>query len=372
MSKLFFQKVSNRLFVVIVTILLFTYFAFSLLQTQKEHELIVKQEVVDVYKLALKIARQHAFESYFVENELYETSEELVNEYKRVTPIAMENHSKEHQFSLSIEHFTIYTLPSELVPKLELLKENPYTLAIEAGEWSLFGKLDEKRFLRIKKSAKDYNYINSQFEKFLYFMGVFFLLSMGVLYMGYRELMLHQKKKDIMEREYQYLREDAKRLAFIDTLTGVATRLKLTQSLQDLLENSKRFMQPFSLILFDIDFFKKINDGYGHDYGDVVLREIGKHVKGYLRDSDIVARWGGEEFVIVLPMTSLASAKKVAEDIRVSIANLPFDKIPRVTCSFGVVQYQLDDTEESLIKRADNLLYEAKESGRNCVKCERR
>ena len=156
-------------------------------------------------------------------------------------------------------------------------------------------------------------------------------------------------------------------LAVHDALTGIYNRHGINEIINQKIEEFKRVKSKLSVIFFDIDFFKRVNDTYGHDIGDYVLKNIAKLVSSEIRSSDIFARWGGEEFILFLPNTSLEEALKVAEKLRKSIEEYAFNDIDTITCSFGVTELQEDDTKESFLKRVDNLLYEAKESGRNCV-----
>jgi len=168
--------------------------------------------------------------------------------------------------------------------------------------------------------------------------------------------------------EFQQLEEDTKKMAFEDTLTKAASRLKFEQTLKDLVHIGSRFEQNnFSVIMFDIDYFKRINDTYGHDYGDIVLKTIASTIKKQIRESDTFARWGGEEFVILLPITSLEEAIHLAQKLRKNISSIKFAKLGEVTCSFGVTPFRKDDTTKSIMKRVDSLLYEAKSNGRNRV-----
>ena len=119
--------------------------------------------------------------------------------------------------------------------------------------------------------------------------------------------------------------------------------------------------------MLDIDHFKKINDTYGHLVGDEVLKGLSKILQKYLRESDIVARWGGEEFVILLPRTNKRRALKVAEQLQKYIKRLQIDEVGHITCSFGVTQFKNGDDKDSVFKRLDMALYEAKISGRDCI-----
>jgi len=156
-------------------------------------------------------------------------------------------------------------------------------------------------------------------------------------------------------------------LATTDPLTGIANRNKLNMILDKSIHLSQRYKLPLSVIFFDIDHFKKINDENGHDAGDTVLSTVAILISKHIRQSDIFARWGGEEFIIVLPETEHDKAHMLAERFRKIIAEYKFLPNVDVTCSFGVTQLRADDDESSLLKRVDNALYSAKEHGRNKV-----
>lgn len=165
-----------------------------------------------------------------------------------------------------------------------------------------------------------------------------------------------------MEKEAKIL----ERLANTDPLTKIYNRLKLNELLNYEIKKTDRYKTPISLIMFDIDRFKNINDTFGHDVGDEVLIAIARAVEQNIRSTDVLARWGGEEFMIMLPNTDEAGAHIMAENLRKLIASLKFEKFDFVTASFGVAQYEDDGTKEFL-KRVDNALYEAKRGGRNMV-----
>ena len=122
-----------------------------------------------------------------------------------------------------------------------------------------------------------------------------------------------------------------------------------------------------SVVMFDIDFFKRINDTFGHDSGDVVLKSTALRVRELLRSSDCAARFGGEEFIILLKETPLDAAMAIAEAVRARIAGTPFDAVGHVSASFGVASWDHKEDSHALIKRADEALYAAKSKGRNCV-----
>lgn len=163
---------------------------------------------------------------------------------------------------------------------------------------------------------------------------------------------------------------ELERLSETDTLTQIYNRMKFNELLKLEVQRTRRYKAPLSIIMFDIDHFKKINDLYGHLVGDTVLVELAKTVKEHLRTTDVVARWGGEEFVILATETGAAGAEALAEKVRGEIEHRRFGAAGAITCSFGVSEYREDDDIDTLSKRADDALYEAKRSGRNrvCVK----
>jgi diguanylate cyclase (GGDEF)-like protein len=119
--------------------------------------------------------------------------------------------------------------------------------------------------------------------------------------------------------------------------------------------------------MIDIDYFKNINDTHGHIAGDKVLKTFCNVVKAKIRNTDIFARWGGEEFIIVCPNTKLENALIIAENLRKLVKNTTFEGVKGITCSFGVAEFKQYETLDSLIKRADNALYTAKANGRDRV-----
>ena len=161
-----------------------------------------------------------------------------------------------------------------------------------------------------------------------------------------------------------------KQLALTDSLTNVANRRAFEIEMKKLLALCERQTQRLSLLVVDIDHFKKFNDTFGHEAGDHVLEMVAASMNNLLRESDMVSRYGGEEFVITLPGTALENAQMVAERMRESVAKLQFQMpkiMPQVTVSIGVAEYEPGDCTDSLFRRADAAMYVAKNSGRNRV-----
>ncbi len=157
-------------------------------------------------------------------------------------------------------------------------------------------------------------------------------------------------------------------MASIDQLTGLYNRYKFTELFVSLYATMVKRENDMSLIMLDIDHFKNINDQYGHNIGDKVLVEIANILKHHFRNVDIIGRWGGEEFVVLVPTANIENGKIIAEKIRLAIGETNMLEQLQVTSSFGITQIKLGDSLESAISRADEALYEAKDSGRNIVK----
>lgn len=156
-------------------------------------------------------------------------------------------------------------------------------------------------------------------------------------------------------------------LATTDSLTGIANRREFTAILARELDRAKRYGAPLSLAMYDLDYFKRVNDTFGHDVGDYVLQAVTGLVKENIRTTDIVARWGGEEFMVLMPESDMQAARNASEKLRLAIAGHHFNKVGNLTVSFGVTVLEPQDDINSLLKRVDNALYLAKGKGRNCV-----
>ena len=157
-------------------------------------------------------------------------------------------------------------------------------------------------------------------------------------------------------------------MAYTDPLTNIYNRLHFGHFLDAEIDRVKRYGGTFSIIFFDLDRFKEVNDEYGHLVGDEVLKRVVEIVEKANRNADIFARYGGEEFIILAPSTDIAGARVHAERLRNDIEHHRFSEISHLTCSFGVAEYKPDaDDVTSLFKRADTALYNAKKLGRNRV-----
>lgn len=180
---------------------------------------------------------------------------------------------------------------------------------------------------------------------------------------GSKELLVTFTDVTKLDRE----KEAAKLESVSDHLTGIFNRRKFDEELKLEMSRNARYKHTLTLISFDIDHFKLVNDCFGHQNGDLVLQTIAQIVKQGVRRSDLFARVGGEEFAVLLPETDAANGALIAEKLRKAIAAHDFGEIGQVTCSFGVAQNIAGENAASFTKRADDLLYRAKNHGRNRV-----
>jgi diguanylate cyclase (GGDEF)-like protein/PAS domain S-box-containing protein len=171
--------------------------------------------------------------------------------------------------------------------------------------------------------------------------------------------------QDITQRFH--LEDELKKLAMKDSLTGICNRYSINKELDIEIERAKRYKSSFACVMLDIDHFKSINDTYGHDVGDDVLREFSTVISKQIRKSDRLGRWGGEEFILLLPELNREHTVKLTEKLRETIANHLFQDVSQITVSCGVTIFNQDDTKKSLLKKADTALYKAKNKGRNKV-----
>jgi diguanylate cyclase (GGDEF)-like protein len=162
--------------------------------------------------------------------------------------------------------------------------------------------------------------------------------------------------------------EELELLANTDRLTGASNRRALDVALTAELDRSRRYESGLSVLFLDLDHFKEVNDRYGHGIGDQVLRGFVTELRRLLRDSDILGRWGGEEFIVICPETNASDVLHLADRIRARIAEIDFGGAGKITVSIGVAELSAEDNAQDLVDRADQALYEAKKAGRNrCV-----
>ena len=178
---------------------------------------------------------------------------------------------------------------------------------------------------------------------------------------------------DITERKrtVQALRESeaaVRALSMTDPLTGLANRRRLDEALRSEIHRAQRYGGHLSVVITDLDHFKRVNDEHGHQVGDSVLHEFAQLIRAHCRDTDLVARFGGEEFVILMPEVGVAEAQACAERMRATLVQTIIPPLTKpITASFGVAEFVPGESEGSLLRRADKALYRGKAAGRNCV-----
>jgi len=202
------------------------------------------------------------------------------------------------------------------------------------------------------------------------FLGILITLQFSIIALLYffgREYYLRDNVRMEQRIELQELAAGLEMQASTDPLTGLFNRWKFNDGLSAEIERFHRHHVPFSLVIYDIDHFKQVNDIYGHQTGDRVLVRVSSIVSQALRQNDLLARWGGEEFIVMLLGDDGDAAMAVAQKLRALIADTAFDAVGPITCSFGVAECVVGDTPDRLIARADSALYRAKVNGRNRV-----
>lgn len=181
---------------------------------------------------------------------------------------------------------------------------------------------------------------------------------------GATEVLRNMTSQLALEETHQEILEASRQ----DPLTGLFNRCAITEFLKAEIERSLRYQQPFSIIMVDIDHFKRFNDNYGHETGDRVLSQVGKLFDDSIRQPDVSGRWGGEEFLILTPNSNRQAAQKLAQRLCDMFQKISIEGIDEtITGSFGISQLNRSQTTDQLLYQADQALYQAKNNGRNQV-----
>lgn len=212
-------------------------------------------------------------------------------------------------------------------------------------------------------------YIPDNIITIIYYFSLIFTLALMIIMFLLYTLLIDRYEKELLEKSnnLQKLYDEVSRLAREDPLTGAFNRRKMDELIQSETMRSERYKSIFSMIIFDLDDFKEVNDRYGHDVGDKVLKQLIEVVKADLRSVDAVGRWGGEEFVILLPGIKIHQAVLVAERVLTKIDKTEFNGRIHITASFGVAQRMSAETFENFYRRLDQAMYRAKSNGKNQV-----
>ena len=264
------------------------------------------------------------------------------------------------------KYLTIYLHiknPDKFFKELEQLKNHWEEIKIIIYDYRTSKDIEKKKKFIIK-SEDIWNYANNTvfiaqigaeekhllFSKIYYILILDFLLVLFILYIIYAIIKLKMEEQ-----------------SRIDSLTRIFNRHVYYEEIKIEMSRSNRYNIPLSLILFDIDFFKKINDTYGHDKGDMVLSKLSNIIKLNIREEDTFCRMGGEEFIIIAPNTNSEDAINFSEKLRKIVEEYDFEMVGKVTISIGVSTQNKNDTAETLFKRVDEAIYISKNNGRNKV-----
>jgi diguanylate cyclase (GGDEF)-like protein/hemerythrin-like metal-binding protein len=246
---------------------------------------------------------------------------------------------------------------------------------VTGTEWTV---LDGERHIAVRRSipGSDWSLVTLKAETLQVvnrFLGIVITFLLSVVIIFFFLVMQHQygteSKLVDRHREAEGRAREMARRADSDALTGILNRFGFNEAFSREFSRARRYRQPLSLVLVDLDHFKNVNDRYGHPAGDKVLAGAARLLESHIRESDTVARWGGEEFAIVAPMTDASGAAQLAEKIRGLMEVTHVGPVGAVTASFGVTEMRPGDTLEAMLHRVDAALYHAKESGRNQVQC---
>ena len=280
-----------------------------------------------------------------------------------------------------------FAIQNEGYSNLKISGELPHTFQLAMGirnDWPELAGIIQKAIDSITPEERDaiYNrYLkieytqNFTWSKILQFIVPLGMVILILLYYTRKQHHLNRALRtafnnlSITQKELEKANEKLLTLSSTDQLTSLANRRHLDETLRHSIEYAKRYDRPLSVILVDLDFFKHVNDTYGHEAGDEVLRRSAAVFRRNTRAADTIGRWGGEEFLILCPETQMEEALVLAEKLRsmLSIEQMPHDHLQ--TASFGVCEYDSNDpTPEHLVRRADDALYAAKAQGRNSVR----
>lgn len=255
-------------------------------------------------------------------------------------------------YNLKEDHIVDLKISGKLDTKLEIF------MATRKNDYILKNIL-EKSILTVNELDKT-SILNSwqdihihEFDKEFFYKIIFTIVFILLLIIFFLVLYWNRKLKKLNDQ--------------LNILSKTDNRLMINEIFQQEISRFKRYETPISIIMLDIDYFKKINDTYGHNIGDFVLIEFAKVVKTNIRETDHLGRWGGEEFVVVCTNTHLKGAVNLANSLKKAITNIDINNKYKLTCSFGVSELKKDQDLESLIKSADDALYQAKNEGRNKV-----
>lgn len=256
-----------------------------------------------------------------------------------------------------------------LVARFIESKDQKTLKEMEAASFELLPQINQTVYI-FEQESNEKTHALMQRELFI-LIGTLLTLVIEAAVIVIPAIRIASRKDSDLRRLIEKRTRELERLSVTDQLTKLYNRRKIDKFLETEIEQARRYNQSFSLILIDIDYFKKINDNYGHLVGDRVLQALSKLFSSNIRKTDMVGRWGGEEFLIISLEKDPEKVLIFVEKLRALVDNHHFKTVDNITCSFGVAHFTEGDTVDSLLRRTDVALYEAKKSGRNCVKTEK-
>ena len=279
--------------------------------------------------------------------------------FKDIYQLYSELYEKSKNYKRSLEYLKKY-LELEKSINTQTSEENINKLQLKIETLHME---EELKILKKDKKIKELQIQQAKLKN-RYYIIITLLLFLGVVFLGYSYIIT--KKSNLQIKD---MNKKLDELSRIDPLTKLSNRRDILEKIEYEVIRAKRNKKPISFLLCDLDHFKKINDKYGHDCGDEVLKKVAETFTSTLRQQDLISRWGGEEFLIVLLETDRKNSYDVAEKVRKNIENLKIkclDKAIKITITIGISEYEEDTNIDDIIKRADMALYIGKSRSRNC------
>jgi len=342
----------------------------EIIQSQKTYAHIInisgKQRMLS-QKTALIAKRFYETKNQALKNhliELYNLMEkdhhEIISTYITSDRIKAIYYQSPKRLNKSTEYYLSLVSNFIKTPDAIVLKE------LELASYELLPKINNAVSVFESESNKKTNTLMER--EYFILMGTLLTLIIEALVIVIPSIRISTRNEEKLQQLVNDRTHELEKLSVTDQLTGLYNRRKIDAILMQEVEQAQRYNHSFSLILIDIDYFKKVNDTYGHQVGDDVLQTIAKLFSTHVRKSDFVGRWGGEEFLIISLEKDLEKTLIFAEKLRELIQSRQIANVGSMTCSFGISHFIKDDTVSSLLARTDIALYEAKAAGRNCVK----
>jgi len=288
---------------------------------------------------------------------------EIINTHLTSEEITAIYHRPPGNLNEKVEHYL------DLLASFIESKDSRTLVEIEDTSFKLLPQINNTVYVFEKESNEKTKVLMDR-ELFI-LIGTLFTLVIEAAVIVIPAIKVASRKDSELHQLIEERTRELEDLSVTDQLTRLYNRRKIDEILATEIEQARRYNHSFSLILIDIDYFKKINDNYGHLVGDRVLQALSKLFSSNIRKTDMVGRWGGEEFLILSLEKDPQKVLIFVEKLRALVDNHRFETVKNLTCSFGVAHFTRGDTVDSLLRRTDAALYEAKSAGRNCVKTEK-